>query len=374
MLALILAAAVDLWPGFDINKVPVAVFDGKRTVLRNHPSPPAELPVIVANTSIAIGGVETATVMRDDPALIAHETFHVYQRTHHPKWGGNEVDLFAYPIADADALALQRLELEALRRALRSKNGRCWTRAALNFRRARFAKIGATAAAYERGTELNEGLATYVEHRVSGRPAVLHDGLPEAVRDRAYQTGHALALLLDRFAPQWRESLERDDTRTLDELLDAAVRGDACAYSAEERMSITVRAHADARGVQARLAERRRTYLDQPGWTVTIDTLLFPERFDPLNVQVVGNGEVLHTRHVKLSGEAGSLEVLDRHALTEAAGAHPLFNGVRRVVLTGFASEPRIDNVQGVSTIHADGVKAALRGARVTIARAKMTP
>jgi hypothetical protein len=86
---------------------------------------------------------------------------------------------------------------------------------------------------------------------------------------------------------------------------------------------------------------------------------------------------VLHTRHVKLSGEAGSLEVLDRHALTEAAGAHPLhplFNGVRRVVLTGFASEPRVEDVRGVSTIVADGVKATLRGARVTVARAKMSP
>lgn len=360
MLALILAATLDVWPGFDPRKIPVAIYDGRRTILRNHPAPPPELrepyqgrhPLVTANSSVEIGGVETATILSPDPtpALIAHETFHVHQRTKHPAWSANEVDLFVYPLEDVEALALQRREFDALKRALAGDD--CAVRLALALRRERFARIGATAAAYERGTELNEGLATYVEHRVTGAPVVLRDVAPEAVRDRAYQSGLALATLLDRYDPEWRETLESGDPRSLDELLSAAL---------DDRTA----ALADARGVQSRREARRRAFLEAKGWTVVITAgrPFFPERFDPLNVHVVGKGEVLHTRFLRLRGEEGAIEIMDRHVLTEAAGAHPLFDGVRRIVLTGFAKKPEVAG----GTLIADGVTAELRGAKVEV-------
>lgn len=361
MLAFILAAALEVWPGFDPRKIPVAVYDGKRTTLHNHPAPPPEFrgmvyegrhPLVTANSSVQLGGVETATVIAANPtpALIAHEAFHVHQRTKHPRWSANEADLFAYPVNDAEALALQRREFDALRRAVAGDE--CAARLALALRRERFARIGATAAAYERGTELSEGLATYVEHRLSGAPVVLVDVEPEAVRERAYQTGLALAVLLDRYDPRWRETLEGGDPRPLDELLRAALDDPAAGI-------------ADARAVEERRARRKREFLEAEGWSViiTAGAPFFPERFDPLNVHVVGDGEVLHTRHLQLSGGGGTIEILNRAALTEGAGPHPLFNGVRRIVLTGFAAEPRL--VEG--KLIADGVTAELRGAKVEI-------
>ena len=366
MLALILAATLDVWPGFAMDKIPVAIYDGKRTLLHHHPAPPAGFtdigdgvfaydgrhPAVTANSSIAIGGVETATVIAQNPtpALIAHEQFHVHQRTKHPAWSANEADLFVYPVDDVRALAVQRREFDALRCAL--DGDECALRLALALRRERYAHIGAAAAAYERGTELNEGLATYVEHRVSGAPVVLKDVAPEAVRERAYQTGLALATLLDRHDKQWRETLENGDQRSLDELLTAAIGDDA-------------RAAEDARAIHARREQRKRDFLAQPGWTIVItsDKPFFPARFDPLNVQIVAKGEVLHTRHLKLTGESGSIEILDRPALTESAGPHPLFNGVRRLTLTGFATKPRMEG----DRLIADGVTAELRGAKIEI-------
>ena len=358
MLALILAAALDVWPGFAMDRIPVAIFDGQRTTLHDHPSPPAEFPyegrhpLVTANSSVQLGGVETATILspHPSPGLIAHEKFHVHQRTKHPAWSANEADLFVYPLDDVGALSLQQREFDAWKRAL---EGDVYAaRLALSLRRERFAKIGATAAAYERGTELNEGLATYVEHRVSKAPVVLKDVAPDAVRERMYQTGLALATILDRHDPQWRETLEHGDPRSLDELLTAAIEPPTSAAE-------------DVRAIRARREQRRRDFLGAKGWTVVItaDRPFFPERFDPLNVHVVGKGEVLHTRFVKLGGEQGSIEIMNRPALTEAAGAHPLFNGVRRIVLTGFATKPEVTD----GKLAAEGVSAILKGARIEI-------
>lgn len=356
MIAVILAAV--LWPGFDPQKIPVAIYDGQRTTLRNHPSPPPEFkdgvyegrhPAVTGNSSLPIGGIETATVLaaHPTPGLIAHEQFHVHERTKHPAWSANEADLFVYPADDAEAFALLRRETEALRNALNGDQSAA--RLALEYRRQRFARIGATAAKYERGSELNEGLATYIQHRVDGGAVVLADGPPDGVRDRIYQSGLAYALLLDRWAPRWQEALEGGDPRSLDELLAAALLP-------------PVDVSAEIRELVAKREQRKRDFLAQPGWRITItakDQPFFPKRFDPLNVHVVGKGEVLHTRFLQLDG----IEILGRSALTEAAGEHPLFNGVRSVTLTGLAQKPEIVG----DRFTAEGVTADLRNATYVI-------
>ena len=64
----------------------------------------------------------------------------------------------------------------------------------------------------------------------------------EAVRGRAYVTGVAWALLLDRFRPDWRADFARDDNRYLDTDLEAAIRGiegqAACGFTAQEQEAV----------------------------------------------------------------------------------------------------------------------------------------
>ena len=391
-----------LWPGFDPLAVPLAVYDGTRTVLFRHPSPPPEFtPVpgapgvvalngrhedVVANTSAEIGGVLTATVMLGgsgrpltDPAAVAvHEAFHVHQAARHPDWQANEADLFVYPTDDPDALALRRLETAALRRALGAEGAAraaCWSRAALALRAERYARLDSASARYERMTELNEGLAAYVEARAAGRVTV---DLPAAefgpadVRLRAYATGPALAFLLDRSDPGWRTAFDADDG-----LLDAALAralgsGETCAFGRAETDAAERQAQRDVAELHAQRASRLAAFEGRPGWRVVVEVpehVMWVEGFDPLNVDRVDAGRVLHRRMLRLANERGRLQMIDTdtvdvEALTEAAGEHPLFSGVARVVVAEL-DEPTVTEAGGAVEVSAPGLTASFENARV---------
>jgi hypothetical protein len=82
----------------------------------------------------------------------------------------------------------------------------------------------------------------------------------------------------------------------------------------------------------------------------------------PANVRQLGSGEVLHTRWLRLGNAAGSVEVLGRQALTEAAGAHPLFTGVRTLTVAGLPEQPLVRTAaDGTMEVTAAGVTATFR-------------
>ena len=389
----------EIWPGFEPRGIPLEIFDGSRTWLVRHPAPPPEFKAssgradirvvegrhasMRSNTSLELAGVPTATASfegrsEDAPhlaALLLHEAFHVFQARRHPKWGGNEVDLFLYPVEDAEALGLRRLESAALRRALAAGNGpgaAAWAARALELRRERFRLLPESAAAYERGSELKEGLAQYIEAETAGHGSVLFPPAefpPAAIRDRAYASGCAIALLLDRLDPAWKRRLEEKDDVALDELLGRAVSGVSPEdFRPGETEEAAQRARQDVAAEVARRASLRKEFLEAPGWKLVVETedRLFPQNFDPLNVERLSSSEVLHTRWVKLGNSSGALEVLDRRCLTESAGKHPLFEGIRRATVTGLPSAPRIEESDGLVKISEKGLTLEFRGARVS--------
>ncbi len=397
-------ARTSLWPSFEPAQVPLLIYDGENTYLVRHPQPPEEFqplpehPEVLrfagrhaaarANSSVEIGGVKAASAIvraegakpRDLAALVMHEAFHVFQGRRHPKWAANEVDFFVYPLEDAELLLLRRLESEALRNAL-SHGGRklraCWAAAALKRRRERFSRLGPPASAYERGTELNEGLAQYVEYRARRRPHVeawpAPEFAPQQVRQRGYASGQALAALLDTFRPGWKEELERGATASLDELLEKrlpAASAASCELPATVQAELRARAEGDVEALRGRNRERREAFLSRPGWRLVVipaaGAPLFPQAFDPWNVSRLQPGEVLHGRWIKLGNAAGEIEVLDREALTEAAGSHPLFEGVRQLQVSGLEQEPVVEQKDESVTVRAPGVNARFRGARVS--------
>lgn len=410
-----IAAGQPLWPGFDPLSVPLTIYTGSHTYLFRHPSPPEGFvpladaqpdvsvfdgrhPSMVANTSVELGGVMTATLLvaggprgslgpRELAAVALHEAFHAFQRARHPGWAGNEADMLLYPVDDAGLLALRRRESAALHRALAAADAAddaaaaCWARLALDARRERFAAMAPPFSAYERLTELNEGLAMHLQLRVEGRTTVEvpEAGFPPAaVRNRIYSVGPAFAFLLDRFHPDWQAALEDDDAQSLDALLRAALdarTGDtgSCGFGAGEVAEIERSAEEDVAALVARQAERRKAFDARDGWRVVVEAArgrpLWPQGFDPINVEHVEGG-LLHTRFLRLGNDSGELQAVDVagadvDALTEAAGANPLFNGVARLTVAGLAGRPEVEGDDARITLRAPGFTASFRDADV---------
>jgi hypothetical protein len=76
----------------------------------------------------------------------------------------------------------------------------------------------------------------------------------------------------------------------------------------------------------------------------------------------VAPGEVLHARFVKLGNDSAAVEVLGRASLTVAAGAHPLFHGLRCLVVSGLAAEPAVSEAEGRAEVRGEGVTARAPG------------
>lgn len=408
-----IATTRSFWPGFDPLAIPLAIYDGKSTWLFRHPSPPSDFqpssissirsdvrdgrhPAVTANSSADIGGVPTATLLvggarsPDSASTLAataiHEAFHVFQRKHHPRWQANEGDLFVYPVDDANLLALRRLESEALREALATASpsrAACLGRLTIDYRTKRFAAMDSAFSTYERATELNEGLATYVEHLALGRTTVdvpAEEFAAVDVRPRGYTIGAGIAFLLDGIRPQWQHSLEAHDQQWLDEILAGALVGAAesppegCALPSGRVAQIIDVARRDAGAVATSRAGRRKAFDSARGWRVTVIAFggqpLRARGFDPLNIERV-NGGLLHTRFLNLENNRCRITAIDEGsvdmvALTEGLGNHPLFNGVRRVIIAGPVS-PVVSTDQDRVSIDTNGLQLECSGARVDV-------
>lgn len=400
-----LATTRAFWPGFDPLTIPLAIFTGEQTFLFRHPSPPdgfapatgvepgtlvftGRHPAVTSNSSAEIGGTVTATLLADGrraaipaatlAAVAMHEAFHVFQRARHATWMGDEGSVFLYPVDDATVLSLRRLESAALRRTLTAPDraaAACWARVTLDYRRARFAAMDKAFSTYERRTELNEGLATYVQLLAEGKGTVeipTTEFAPGEFRDRIYVVGPALAFVLDRLKPGWQALLDATDTLFVDQILDASDLPHTahCAMPIADVAAIQTTAAQEAAEVVAARTTRRKAFDTRPGWHVVVRAAqpLWPQGFDPLNVERIDGG-FLHTRFIKLGNDAAELRMIDEggadlEGLTEGFGPHPLFNGVRTLRVAGL-SEPQTTTAGTEVTVSAPGFTARFANATV---------
>ncbi len=315
-----------LWPGWRGADTPVLFYlPGRQDVLINHPSPPdgfvpytgpVRFPVgqifvrdgetLISldgqNTSLDVNGQQTlvvadtfsnlrnsldslleqAAAKGEAPPLsfdrlennaystmgmIAHEAFHVFQHGAAQGKAGNELALTKYPTLSVTNNVGFALEGRLLAAALHEEDRQARRALALKWlavRDWRRAQLTPSDAAYEDGTEFNEGLAKYIEYRLlqvlegrdpgeqmkwvrsfkgyrdlsaqrqrmidmmtrhlDGKVSVNNDPYGASpLRMRLYFSGMAIAALLDAIGdPTWHASILEPDT-TLTSLARAAL-------------------------------------------------------------------------------------------------------------------------------------------------------
>ena len=311
-----------------------------------------------------------------DAAVLIHEAFHVYQDEALPGFLANEALLFEQPVDDAEWLLARRAESECLRRAWLAFGdddaALGWARAALDWRQ-RMAEAGDVT--YTRGLELREGTAQYVQYRAHDEretPPLPADGYAaEDIRERGYGAGETWARLLDRAHAPWASELAPDGSVSLDEALERALEGAELAPRALSDAWLTrarARAAEDAAAVTARREARLGEFLGRSGASLVLQPLhgpLWVERFDPLNLEPLSAGQVLHTRWLRAARGEQRIECEDLDVLSLPAGGHPLFEGVAGLVLTGLEAVPEVVVEGDVTRLRAPGLSVDLMGAEV---------
>ncbi|HEX2620361.1 MAG TPA: hypothetical protein VHL11_09445, partial [Phototrophicaceae bacterium] len=214
---------MDIWAGYDVTAIPFAVYDEHQVNYIAHSAPPTERPKqLMAATSVAINGIETATIpvalcTTEETAapIIYHEGFHVFQHHHFTPLSADMFMAMAfYPELDVDYRTLCRLEIEVLRRSDGAMSAAEKVRLLgqlIALHRARLNRHESLLA-YERFLDRSEGTAHYVEQKARQALFNLPPALPEDVGYglmRFYQVGAALCWLLDETVPDWKSAVEK---------------------------------------------------------------------------------------------------------------------------------------------------------------------
>jgi hypothetical protein len=399
------ASEIRLWPGFDATAYPIAIYDGERTLLLRHPKPPEEFapleghdgvwfsegkhPAMRWNSNADIGGVTTATLLLTiepgrsvgyEAHILFHEIFHLYTKPLHPTWRPNEMWRYSYPMDDLDNYRLLLLEEEALARAVESESDETaasWAATALALRTDRQAKLSEEHRTFETALELQEGTAVYMGRSTIGiandMERLREDRGPEGIRWRCYETGEAVAVVLDRLMPSWKKELDAKPETTFAELLKAAVAAadvPAASFSSKELAEVEARAEA---AISELAAERAGLYEDfnRRGKKVIIRLADKGERlefdgFDPMAVEILERGEALQAHLLTASHPRGGVSFTNPHfarrsldgvlALTRPAGDHPFLQGYRQITVAGFSGEPVVERDGDAVRVEAEGL------------------
>jgi hypothetical protein len=403
-------AGMALWPDFDPSSYPIAIYDGEHTFLLRHPSPPAEFtPSKVSegvwetdgrhaamrwNSNADLAGIRVATLLLTiqpgrevdlEASFLLHEVFHLYSKPRHPTWNPDEMDRYGYPLEDLENSSLLLLEEEALARALEAENeslAASWAALAMHWRQQRRQGLTEEILTYETALEMQEGTAVYLSRLALGRARdttrLREIRTPEELRWRFYDTGAALAAMLDRLEPRWKSRLEAEPEITMDELLAEALvsrRTAPARLPAPETALIRARAEEAVTQLKVRRRKLREEFLARGPRLVVIASgstePLSVQAFDPLALEILEGGEALQAHRLMLETSSGQIEVDNPRfqrgsfqgvvSLTVPAGPHPFLDGVMRVTVSGFPDAPKVNREGQAVRIEAEGVRLKFR-------------
>jgi hypothetical protein len=355
-----LIAENDLWPGFDPEQIPVAIYDSVNTWFFFSDQAPegfrqadddagvfvseGQYPLVRGNSVVRIGETWTATSVlsnysrrtgekytpKDMAGIIVHEQFHVFQRTKHPGWRQNDGVLLFYPEETKEALFLRRTEKEAFKRAVLSTDNKelaGWALTALDYRKKRLDMLPAPFGNYEKDLQHTEGLSDYIERIARGvdplNASNMTNGIaPAGVRDLGYWEGRWIAMILDRLKPDWKNYLENNDTLYLEDILETALRNSTLkkqTFTPKEISQLRLDANNDFDEWQLKKAGEIERYNSLPGYRIEISSITNPliiRIFEPLEIEILPENAVFHRLIFSAANQTGSIRILNHPCIT----------------------------------------------------------
>ena len=353
-------AEINLWPGFNIKEIPVAVYDSINTWLFFSDHAPegfrkaddfdgafifeGQYPLVRGNSVVRFGETWTATSVlsnhsrrtnerytpKDLAGIIVHEQFHVFQRTKHPGWRQNDGVLLFYPEETTEALFLRRIEKEAFKKAVLSTDRMdiaAWAATALEYRKERLEMVPVQFGDYEKDLQHTEGLSDYIERIARGvdplNASNMTNGIaPAGVRDLGYWEGRWIALILDRLSPDWKMQLENNDTLFLEEILENVLPelpARRQSFSQAETSKIRSDSEIAFSEWQNRKAKEIESYINLPGYSIEISSMIHPLNiriFEPLEIEILPERTVFHRVIFSAANQEGNIRVLNHPSIT----------------------------------------------------------
>jgi hypothetical protein len=353
-------AETNLWPGFNVKEIPVAVYDSVSTWLFFADQPPegfrqsdegdgvfvfeGQHPLVWGNSVVRFGETWTATSVlsnysrrtnerytpKDLAGIIVHEQFHVFQRTNHPGWRQNDGVLLFYPEETQEALFLRRIEKETFKSAVLSDNRMeivGWATTALGYRRERLDRIPAPFGDYERDLQRTEGLSDYIERISRGvdplNASNMTNGIaPAGIRDLGYWEGRWIAMILDKLSPDWKMTIESNDTLYLEEILESVIIESPTkkkTFSQGEIKQLRFDSDSVFDDWQYKKAGEIESYKNLPGYSIEISSISSPLNiriFEPLEIEILADRTVFHRLIFSAANQKATIRILNHPCIT----------------------------------------------------------
>lgn len=371
-----------LWPGFDIKKIPVAIYDSADTFLFFSENPPegflpsdtnpgvfiykGQHPLVRGNSIVKFGETWVATSVlsqfsrrtqekysaRDLAGIIIHEQFHIFQRTRHNTWRANDGVLLFYPQESSESLFLRRIEKEAFKRAVTSNSESemvAWALLGLEHRKKRLEILGHQYVIYEKELQRTEGLSDYIEKKARDLDPLnasnITNGIaPAGVRDLGYVEGRWIAFILDKLNDEWKIKLEEKENLFLEEILsDEIVKLSPYPinFTAAEIEQIKNKAEKDLLEWGKKTNDEINGYKNSPGYSFTIISNQDPfaiRIFEPLEIVILPDGSVYHRLIFSAQNGSGSFRFMNHSCITFFDNSYRL----TKIELKGINTLPQI--------------------------------
>ena len=398
-------SVLPFWPGFDTKKIPVAVFDGLHTYCFNASEKPDGFSPLPQKTGVFFFAGQHANVrgnsvtrladhwtatsvlsdysrrsgekygIRDMAGIIIHEQFHIFQRSRHPDWRQNDGLLLFYPAETSETLMLRRIEKEAFKRSVSatSKDHTAgWAKEALRYREQRLRRLATVFGRYEKELQRTEGLSDYIEKTARATDPLNASSVtnliaPAGIRDLGYVEGRWIAMILDRLEPDWKLTLENDDTRYLEDILIAAAgkfSNGIDGFSEKEVREIRSAAEADFRAWECAKKQQLEKFRQQPGLQVEIVSTANPLRirvFEPLEIETLPERGVYHKKILSAANDRSSLKILDQPCITYFDDSFR----VVKLIVNGLDAVPEIDEEGNTLSLTSENVTLQIHYAKI---------